>query len=175
MMRTRLFGKLAAAGIGLGAAALFAAGPAAAQPMPGGPYFTLSPSTVAPGGTVSISTGCEVEAPAVDVSAPTIGTVTLQADAVGPASHNYSGSVTIAASTPHGTYEFTGPCGSASLVVGPGGVGPRGGTGLDDADNGALVALGAGTLAAAAAGGLWLLRRRSTGSSAGNSAGNPVA
>lgn len=161
MMRTRLISKWAAMGIGLGAAALLAVGPAAAQ-TPGGNHLTLSPSTVAPGGSVSITMGCTSQQSSPHATSPVFGTVTLQSASAGPSSHNYHGTAHVPRNARHGTHQVTSPCGSASLVVGPGGMGPRGGTGLD-ADNGALVAAGAGTLAAAAGGGFWLLRRRAAG------------
>jgi hypothetical protein len=170
MSKRRLTGRLAAAAVGIGAGALLAMGPASAQPsvtpttppMPGGEFLTLSPTTVAPGGTVFITMGCDIEVPGAGVTSAITGTTILHADSVGPASFNYSGSATVPAGTTHGTYEFTGGCGSpAFLVVGPGGTGPAGGTGLDS-DNDGLIAAGVGALAAAGvgAGGFWLLRRR---------------
>jgi hypothetical protein len=163
MSKRRVTGRLAAAAIGIGAGALLAIGPAAAQPMlPGGEFLTLSPTTVAPGGTVGIAMGCNSEVLGAGVTSAITGTVALHPDSVGPASFNYSGSVMIPMGTAHGTYEFVGACGSpAFLVVGPGGHGPAGGTGLDS-DNDGLVAAGVGALAAAGAGagGVWLLRRR---------------
>ncbi|HEY8474675.1 MAG TPA: hypothetical protein VIL37_18825 [Natronosporangium sp.] len=169
-MRIRLMGKVAAAAFGLGLAALVAAGPAAAQEnaqgIPGGEYLTLSPSTVAPGHTVTITMGCDTEVLGAGVTSAITGTTLLTPTEHGPASFNYHGTVRIPEKTRHGTYEFTGGCGSpAFLVVAPGGHGPAGGTGLDR-DNGALFAAGAGALALAVAGGGWLYRRRATGAAA---------
>lgn len=161
MMRVRLMGKVAASALGLGVGALLAAAPATAQVLPGGEYLTLSPTTVAPGGTVSVTMGCDADILDAGVTSAITGTTILEPDAVGPASYNYSGSVRVPAGAQPGTYEFSGGCGSpAFLVVGPGGQGPAGGTGLESDSDGGLVAAGAGTLAVAAAGGLWLLRRR---------------
>jgi hypothetical protein len=157
MSKRRFTGKLAATALGLGIGALLAAGPALAQG--GGPMLSLSPSTVAPGGSVQAEMVC-----AGPVDAPIVvfhyGDATLTG-ATGVEGYVYRGTLNVPSHTPHGTYTVDSPCGHASLVVGPGGVGPRGGTGLD-ADNGALLAAGAGTLAAAGlgAGGVWLLRRR---------------
>jgi hypothetical protein len=78
----------------------------------------------------------------------------------------YYAGITVPASQRPGTYDIQVNCSGgdapgARLTVSPRGA-IAGGSGLD-ADNGGLIAAGVGTLAAATAGGFWLMRRREAG------------
>lgn len=163
-MRKRLITKLAAATIG--GAALMLASPGAAFAN----TASVSPGTVAPGGSISVHVNC--------TGAGSEAVEALWGRSGGQAQPNGTTSITlnngqgtahftIPANTHAGSYSAGAFCPGASqatmahFTVSPTGA-PRGGTGLDDTTNAALAVAGAGTLAAAGAvGGFLLVRRRS--------------
>lgn len=163
-MTKRLMSRLATVAT-LGAATLLLAAPGQALAQDNS-SLSVSPHTVRPGATVSITQFCNPKQPDVVVSSELFGKLPMKEEtAAGTQSATYHTSVTIPANAKHGSHKLTGSCGtSTTLTVSPTGA-VRGGTGMDT-DNGALIAAGAGTLAAGAIGGFWLLRRREAGAPA---------
>ncbi|MET9318717.1 hypothetical protein ABZX75_00735 [Streptomyces sp. NPDC003038] len=129
-----------------------------------GPSATVSPSTVAPGGRVSLNVmGCGTKTGRASSSA--FGDVRLTPGNL--EATNLFGSATVFRNANPGTHRVTFECGgpggqrvTVSLHVTPGGA--RGGTGGSVGSmNTGQIAVG-GTLVAGALGaGVWLLRRRS--------------
>lgn len=163
-MRKRLITTLAAATIGAAALVLSSPGAAFAN------TASVSPGTVAPGGSISVHVSC--------TGAGSETVEALWGLAGGQAQPNHTTSLTL--NNGEGTAHFTIPAGThagsysagafcpgaseatmAHFTVSPTGA-PRGGTGLDDTTDAALAVAGLGTLAAAGvAGGFLLMRRRS--------------
>lgn len=148
----------------LGTAALLLAAPGLAQAQDSS--LSVSPNTVRPGATVTITQFCNPKQPDVVVESDLFGKLPMTEEAAaGTRAATYHTSVTIPTDARHGSHKLSGSCGtSTTLTVSPTG-GVSGGTGLDT-DNGALIVAGVGTLAAAGVGGFWLLRRRAAGSPA---------
>lgn len=156
-MTKRLMSRLAA-GAAIGSAALLLAAPAAAAAQSSA---SASPATVAPGGQVRISASC-ANSTSANVNGINLGMGTINMKQ-GARPDQYFADLTVPRSQRPGTYDIQVNCSGgdapgARLTVRPGG-GVAGGTGLEG-DNAALIAAGAGTLAAAGIGGFWLLRRR---------------
>lgn len=171
-MNKRLFGMLAAAAVGGGVFTLAVSEPAHAQLPPGpGPAvdsITVSPSTVAPGGTVTVHvscTGASDETITVEFNrqpgAAQAGSPTISVPLQGGSG---SGTFSVPAGASPGTDTAIAYCPNGSptstFTIAPTGA-PSGGTGLED-DGAALGLAGAGALAAAGAVGGFLLRRRRT-------------
>jgi LPXTG-motif cell wall-anchored protein len=171
IMNRRFLGRLAATTIGASALALAISGPAFAQIVPGpGPAMdsiSVTPGTVAPGGTVTVHVTCtgagndtisvefNRQPGAAQADSPTIS--------VQLSGGSGSGSYTVPAGASPGSDTAIAYCPngspSSTFTISPAGA-PRGGTGLED-DGSVLALAGAGALAAAgAAGGFLLMRRR---------------
>lgn len=162
-MNKRLFGTLAAA---VGAAALALAAPGAAYGQANS--VSVSPSAVAPGGTVTVKIFCNDSQMqgtataefnrnpgAAQAGSPTISVPLTSGEGTGtykvPGGAS-PGTVTVIVSCPDNTTAQT------TFTVSPNGA-PDGGTGLED-HGAALAVAGGSMLAAGATGGVLLLRRR---------------
>jgi hypothetical protein len=157
------------AALGLAAAVLVAPGLAAANAQ-----VTVNPSTVAPGGTVTVTVRCGSGATAASVSATSFGGPSEVAlspfPAGGPGA--FTGRVTVPASTAPGTFAISATCnngegGTGTLVVSPTGHVTAGGGSTSDGANVALIAAGAGMIALAGVGAWILVGRRGTGAAPG--------
>lgn len=168
-MSRRVIGR-AAVGGALGVAAALLAGPgwAATQAQ-----VTINPSTVVPGGTVTVTVRCSAAATGASVSGTSFGgPADIPLAAVpggGPGA--FSGSVTVPRSTPPGTYDVSVTCtsgegGTGKLVVAPTGAVTGGGGSTSGGANGALIAAGVAMIVLAGTGGWILLRRRASGAAA---------
>ncbi|MFF5702962.1 hypothetical protein ACFY7H_10715 [Streptomyces sp. NPDC012794] len=148
---------------GIAAATLVVAAVAPATLASAAPSATVSPSTVAPGGRVSLNVdGCDTST--ARASSRAFGDVSLAPGSRN--ANNLSGTATVYRDAATGSYPVTFECGGAggrrvtvTLHVSPGAA--RGGLGGSvESMSPGQIALG-GTLAAGALGtGIWLLRRR---------------
>jgi hypothetical protein len=158
-------GRAAIGGVlGVAAAVLTAPGWAATQAR-----VTITPPTVVPGGTVTVTVACGAAATAASVNATSFGgpsDIPLAVVTDG-APGAFSGTVTVPRSTVPGTYDVSVTCtnaagGTGKLVVSPAGGVTGGGGSTSGGANGALIAAGAGMILLAGTGGWILVRRRAS-------------